>query len=334
MDIQKLNECIENKLVSVQKHPNADLFIYNYTPLVQYGKIWNDITLNTRGLILDSEMNIKSKPFAKFFNLEEISNNNIPNLPFEVYEKMDGSLGILYWLNNIPYIATRGSFTSEQAKHATNILHTKYSHIFDKIDKESTYLFEIIYPENRIVVDYGTTDDLILLTVINNKTDIERAEDIGFPIVQKYDGINDLDKLKLLNDNNKEGFVIRFSNGFRLKVKFSEYVRLHRIITGVSNVTVWEYLSQGKSFEELLDKVPDEFYDWLEHIKNDLVTKFNKILIDSNESFKVFDTRKETALYIKTQKYPSVLFAMLDKKDASSIIWSMIKPKHSKAFKI
>lgn len=179
-----LQQMINEKLVSVQKHPEADLFIYNYTPKVQYEKIWNEVTLITRGLILDSEMKYVSRPFGKFFNLEELQPNEIPDLPFDVYEKMDGSLGILYWFNDKPYIATRGSFVSEQSQHATQLLHSKYSHIFDKLDKSSTYVFEIIYPQNKIVVDYGEMDDLVLLTVIDNQTGVERIDNIGFPTVK------------------------------------------------------------------------------------------------------------------------------------------------------
>ena len=81
MKKELLQEMINEKLVSVQKHPQADLFIYNYTPKVQYDKLWNEITLNTRGLILDSQMNIVAKPFGKFFNLEEHQANEIPPIP-------------------------------------------------------------------------------------------------------------------------------------------------------------------------------------------------------------------------------------------------------------
>jgi RNA ligase len=31
--------------------PDADFFIYNYTAKAQYDKIWNEITLQARGLI-------------------------------------------------------------------------------------------------------------------------------------------------------------------------------------------------------------------------------------------------------------------------------------------
>lgn len=334
MDKDLLIKAINEKLVSVQKHPDADLFIYKYTAKVQYEKIWNEITLITRGLILDGEFNIVARPFGKFFNLEELHPNEIPQLPFDVYEKMDGSLGILYWLNNKPFIATCGSFISEQAQHATKKLYQKYTHLFSKIDKNSTYLFEIIYPTNRIVVNYGLMDDLVLLTIIDNETGVERIEDIGFPIVKKFDGINDLQELKALEENNKEGFVVRFKNGFRIKIKFTEYVRLHRIITGISNITIWEYLSEGKSFDELLERVPDEFYKWVNKTKHELITHFNKILAENKAVFKKLENRKETALYFQTQKYPSILFSMLDNKNTDGLIWKTIKPKYSTPFNI
>lgn len=332
LDKIKLQQLIDEKLVFCQKHPTAELYIYNYSPKVQFDRLWNEITTQTRGLILDGNMNIVARPFKKFFNLSEHQPNEIPNESFEVFEKIDGSMGIMYFLNDKPYIATRGSFTSDQAQHANALLYSKYMHLFDKLDRNKTYIFEIVYKENRIVVDYGTLDDLILLTVICNKTGNETLEDIGFPIVKKYDGINNLEELKSLEENNKEGFVVRFKNGFRVKLKFDEYVRLHRIITGISNIAIWEYLAEGKSFTELLEKVPDEFYSWVKTTQRELLHNFNEIMLECKSVFKEFETRKETALYFQKQKFPSVLFNMLDSKTPDKIIWKMIKPKFCKPF--
>jgi len=326
---------LDERMVIVQKHPDADLFIYNYTNKAQYERVWNEITLQCRGLILDSGMNIIARPFKKFFNLEEYPADEIPNESFEVFEKLDGSLGILYWLNDVPRIATRGSFISEQAVHASGILQTKYSGVIDQLDRNVTYLFEIIYPQNRIVIDYGDKDDLVLLAAIDNKTgDDLPLPDIGFPMVKRYDGIADFNLLKDLAEDNKEGFVIRFKNGLSAKVKFAEYLRLHRIVTGVSNIIIWEHLSEGRSFEDLLDKVPDEFYDWVKKTIDELKGQYDAILIDSQKAFKQFETRKDTALYFQTQKYPAVLFAMLDGKPIDKIIWKMLRPEYAKPFKI
>lgn len=337
MNKELLNEMVAQKLVSRKEHPNGNLFIYNYTPKVQYERLWNEATLQARGLILDQDMNFVARPFGKFFNLEE-QGVVIPNEPFDVFEKLDGSLGILYWVGDEPSIATRGSFESDQAKHATKLLHGKYSHTLSKLDRNSTYLFEIIYPENRIVVDYGKMDDLVLLTVIDTQSGEERIEDLGFPIAKKFDGINDLDQLRKLEEENKEGFVIRFKSGLRLKVKFSEYVRLHRIITGVSNVAIWEYLSEGKPMDELLDKVPDEFYDWVKMTTKELTSAYDSILSECMAIFnggilKGLKTRKEIALYFQAQKYPQVLFSLLDCKDTKKLAWKLVRPRHSKPLK-
>lgn len=327
-----LSKYIDEKLVFETRHPNEDLFIYNYSPKVQFEKLWDEVTLQCRGLILDSEGNIIAKPFGKFFNLEERLPSEIPSTNFDVYEKLDGSLGIVYFVSGLPYIATRGSFTSDQAQHANRILHTKYKHII--LDESKTYLFEIIYPDNRIVVNYGDLDDLVLLSIIDKESGIESLEDIGFPIVRKYNGLLDWRKLKELQEPNREGFVLRFNNGFRVKVKFDEYVRLHRILTGVSNIAIWEYLSNGEPLDHLLEKVPDEFYNWVFDTSNALKSKFNQILSECESVYKEMDSRKETALYFQTQKYPSVLFAMYDKKNwIDKIIWKMVRPQFSKAFK-
>lgn len=325
---------VAEKLVSVQKHPIADYFIYNYTPIVQYKRLWDEHTLKARGLILDLSGNVIARPFPKFFNYEE--HTEFPSCPFEVYEKMDGSLGILYWFLDKPFIATRGAFYSEQAIEANKILHEKYSHTFDKLDKSKTYLFEIIYPENRIVVDYGKTRDLVLIGIIDLQTGEEMPlEDIGFTLVKRYNGDDyaNLSRLRELQSSEGEGFVIRFESGLRLKMKYSEYVRLHRIITGVSNVTIWEYLSQGRPLSELLDRVPDEFYGWVERAAAELQDKYKSVLTQCLEDFTPFETRKESALYFQTKDYPSVLFNLLDEKPVDSLIWKTIKPKYSKPFK-
>jgi RNA ligase len=331
---------LDERFVMVQKHPEADLFIYNYTNKAQYDRIWNEITLQCRGLILDAELRVVARPFKKFFNLEELPADDIPDEPFEAYEKIDGSLGILYWLNDKPYIATRGSFISEQAIRATKILNKRYTDTFDKLGRNATYLFEIIYPGNKIVVDYGDKDDLVLLAVIDNTIGSDLPlQDIGFPIVKKYDGINDLKVIKSLEEENKEGFVIKFKSGLRVKVKFAEYLRLHRIITGVSNLVIWEHLAEGRSFEDLLEKVPDEFYEWVKKTSDELLAAYNSILAESQNSFIQIDPdshrdRKETALYFQTQQYPSILFAMLDGKPYDKIIWKMVRPQYAKPFKI
>ena len=89
-DLSILNDYVSEGLVIGQAHSTLPLAIFNYSRTCQYDRLWDDVTLNCRGLILDTEGNIIARPFPKFFNYEEHSAEEIPNELFEVYEKMDG----------------------------------------------------------------------------------------------------------------------------------------------------------------------------------------------------------------------------------------------------
>ncbi|GIQ57238.1 hypothetical protein Flavo103_03740 [Flavobacterium collinsii] len=333
MNTTLLKEMISKNYVKVNKHPEHDLYIYNYTQNAQFEKVWNEVTLACRGLILDENDNVVARPFPKFFNLGEIENQVLPDCTFEVYDKMDGSLGILYWIDEVPFMASRGSFASDQSDKANEMLHGKYRNSWSLLDKAKTYLFEIIYPENRIVLDYGAAEELVLLAVIDTQSGEEfPLEDLGFPMVEKFDGIKDILILKEMEVDNKEGFIIKYANDFRVKIKFEEYLRLHRIITQVSNLNIWEYLKTNQSMEEILERVPDEFFDWVKQTKSDLENQYQIIENQCKADFKVLESRKETALYFQTCQYQSVLFAMLNNKDYSVIIWKMIRPIFEKPF--
>jgi RNA ligase len=303
--------------------------------------MWNEETLSCRGLVLDSSDNIVARPFKKFFNLSEVE-GEIPNLPFEVFEKMDGSLGIFFWYKGNPIFASRGSFTSDQSKFGFEILKgMEYSLLKEGI----TYLFEIIYPENRIVVDYGDDERLVLLGAIETSTGKEipyeglKEELEGFELVKKWTNKKSISDLIEENDPMREGYVLRFSNSFRVKVKFEEYCRLHRIITNVSNIDIWEKLKEDLPLDEILDKVPDEFYEWVKVTENDLREKYQDILEDSERIIYSIkkdlgdSERKKYAERIKNEKKPGILFNLLDGKSPDKSIWRLVRPKWSKPFK-
>jgi RNA ligase len=306
-----------------------------------------------RGLILDKEGNVIAKAFNKFFNYEELTLNDIPEESFEVFEKLDGSLGILFWYQGKWILASKGSFTSDQSIKGRDILNKKYN--VEVLPKGYTTVVEIIYPENRIVCDYGVDEELVVLSMVSNANGKELDYDSmlsinevsGFPTIKKYDGITDYDTLKDKISGNREGYVIRFKNGFRMKIKGEEYVRLHRILTGFSNVDIWEYLKDGKNIDELLDRVPDEFDKWVRTTIRDL--RYEKMSIQENAG-KLYDNfienlsghprygelppKKEIAEWVMIQQefLRPILFRMFDNKDYSDYIWKLIRPKYSKPF--
>jgi len=345
--LEKLNEYFEKGLVYKQVHPTLPLTIWNYTEKVQYEGLWDEITLQTRGLVTDDEGNVVARPFKKFFNIEE--KKFTATEEFEVYEKMDGSLGILFFYEGKWIVATRGSFTSDQAVKAQEILKSKY--IVESIPKGYTTLFEIIFPENRIIVDYGDEESLVVLGMTSRMSGKEMDYDSllnvhnesGMSVVKKYDGINDYKQLKEMVKNDQEGFVVKFSNGDRVKVKGVEYLRLHKIMANLSTIAVWEVLSNGGDMENLLKDVPDEFYKKIKTYVQDLKYGFFQI---SERAGKLHDgfrygkygdrdsepTKKEFAEFVFNQDkvLQPVMFSMWDRKPYDHIIWRIIKPAFKK----
>jgi len=330
IDPDAIRREIEAGYISEQRHPEWDLRILNYTQRCQFDWRWNAQTMQCRGLIVDDAWNIIARPFPKFFSVEQLG-GVIPVEPFEAYEKLDGSMGILYLYGDEPRIASRGSFTSEQAVRATEIYRKKYSHI--PVNPFLTYLFEIIYPENRVVVDYCGMEDLVLLAVIITETGVELPlKDIGFPVVKRYDGFSQFDELLANQDSSREGFVVRFESGQRVKIKFDEYKRLHKLLTGVSPKAIWEVLKSGSDISKVIERVPDEFFKWVRETENDLRGAFASIESEARSEMRYVGTRKELAEHFKTCRYPAVMFNMLDNRDYSETIWKLIKPS-GKAFR-
>ena len=366
MNLKTLQKYYEDGLLYKQTHPTLPLTIWNYTEKVQYEGLWDEVTLQCRGLISeDTTGKVLVRPFKKFFNYEEVlSKGTIPSKGDYVYiqEKMDGSLGILFNYENQWIMATRGTFTSEQAIRGMEILKSKY--ILDVFEPSVAYMCEIIYPENRIVVNYEKEKIVFLGAVINwgfNSWEESDWSELHWTTAQAYFKMSGIKKedivkteqhfnfsddlyksLKDKNETNKEGFVLRFQpDNFRMKIKFEDYVRLHKVMTNLSTTAVWEVLSNGGNMDDLLKDVPDEFFEKIKEYENTLLTEFNTLKREydwifnkiKNVYFEVHNlefNRAEFAALAKNYKYPSVLFGLLDGRDVSPIIWKIVKPEFRK----
>jgi len=122
--LEQFEFLLEEGLVS--KSETEDLVLYNYTDKCTFAKHWNQLTMSARGTIYEKATGqVVARAFDKFFNLGEqpVSEpGNLPDGQFYVSEKMDGSMGTLYFWKGEWKVATRGSFYSEQAVRATEML--------------------------------------------------------------------------------------------------------------------------------------------------------------------------------------------------------------------
>ena len=266
---------------------------------------------------------------------------------------MDGSRGILYRAHDGPAIATRGSFTSGQAQWATGFL--RQTHAGFRPIEGITYLFEIIYPGNRIVVDYQGREDLVLLAALDTATGRDLDDPSGWtgPCVKRFHVTGDVEckpvdvirRLNLDDDGNSEGVVLRFDHPksgpqFRVKVKLEEYKRLHRLLFMTSTKTIWEALSSGSDLSELLERVPDEFNIWLRETIDSLTNQHRAIDAQARREFSVIlaelgidSDRRAFAAQATKSKYSAMLFKLLDANSINDLIWRQLKPEYARPFR-
>lgn len=384
-----LTAAIDAGHVTRKTHSTLPLSIYTYTRAAQYQHAWTSVTLRCRGLIADDKTgDIVAWPFLKFFNVGEhaYGHDYAPPLPegepFEVFDKVDGSLGIVFHYDGRWRAASKGSFTSEQAQWAQAWLD---DHDTSLLMTGVTYLAEIVYPENRIVVDYGGRRDLVLLGAFNSAGKEVRLswvaddwEPVG-NVVQSWDAMPLAELLKRTEANQTpqggqttgtrtEGYVIRYASGLRAKAKLAEYVRLHKVLTGITERDIWRYagiehfadqppklvakalgcpvaevesLAAGGRgpLAALLEQVPDEFDAWVRGVAERLAVEADGLVDRASAEFGAIahlaDDRGEFARAAQRIDHPGVraaMFLILDGKPAALHLWRSVKPEASIPF--
>jgi RNA ligase len=276
-----------------------------------------------------------ARPFGKFFNHGQ---PGVPEVdlgaPVRVTDKADGSLGVIYPDGTGRYaVATRGSFASDQAIHATAVLRERYRH-WSPPDG-ATVLVEIIYPGNRIVLDYGGLDDLVLLGAVDIATGRSSGPETvpawPGPVVESLAYPTLAAALAAPPRPGREGLVVWFPEpDLRVKLKYDEYVRLHRIVTGLSPRTVWECIDD---LDALVEALPDEFHPWVRTVAAGLHAEVDARLGELEAVYQsIVDSlpdgwsRKDFALVAARHPLRGYLFLRLDGRDCRRALWQGVRP--------
>lgn len=343
IDMDAVGAEITAGYVTERAHPEfPELRILNYTDRCQFDRHWTDITRLTRGIIYNAESRqVLARPFPKFYNYGEPEAGvlDLDAEPWGVLDKLDGSLGIQYTRpDGAQAIATRGSFVSEQAIWA--------SQWFERCEAEearvapdgTTQLWEIIYPKNRIVVDYGIRAELVFLGWVHHATGTydypihPHLWEVSVP--ELFTPATVREAFALPPRPNVEGVVVWLDDSRAVKVKQDDYVELHRIVSNLSVKEVWRQLRAG-TYDEFVVALPDEFHAWAQDTAAPLIAQHRDIAyaaslwLDTLEH-KALTTRKDQALFI-TSKVPAdmrgLVFSILDGKSIDDAVWRMVEPK-------
>lgn len=344
MSLKDLNDRMKDGYVGVQSHPTLPLSIYNYTPKAMVDGLWDDVTEHCRGLIIENLTGkIVARGMSKFYNVGQ-KEAPVPQLhtDVKVTRKEDGSLGIVWEYGGEYGVATRGSFQSPQAIHATELLNRdEYWWLRRATDDISTPLVEIVYPEGRIVLDYGDRDELIPLGEVGPEGVFWFRDIVGDPVRDR--GVRYMtygEALALPIPDDEEGYVLDIIGmegtiSGHLKLKGDRYKYLHYIMTNLNAKNIWdEYVARtltqngipivkgvesklGRDYRvlanidvtapfwETFKEVPDEFIDWVKGVWNDIENNHIKLVGEAvkilGEMRKITDGRER---YETFKDYP------------------------------
>ena len=311
----------------------------NYT-MLSYSHIDSDfnyqITRECRGLIIRKQNNDYCPVcvgFMKFGNLGESYCPDIDWSSAQVQEKIDGSLIRLWYDDGKWRVSTSGMICAEDAAvgdaedgrgnvltfgslfmHALrNTSPSVLMDFFYWLDKNCTYMFEVVSPASKVIVPYSETK-LFHIGTRNNETLEEFETDICIPKPRLYplrciEECKEFAAALQIDANGGEGFVVvdKFYN--RIKIKNPKYVRFHamlnnnvityaRIIDMFRHGDVDEFLIYFPKYKERFEAVGTA----LEEIEAELIAR--KGVLDRQH----FESQKEFAAAIYYDDFKSYFF--------------------------
>lgn len=351
--LEDFQKAVEAGRIYGTKHPEYPYTIYKYSQVTTYAKDWDDITIASRGLVVNHETGeIVARPFKKFFNYSEgLTPDEVLTGPFRVADKLDGSLGILFKNPSGGYeITTAGGFSSDQAAHASKIYNERYAGKWSP-NRNLTYLYEIVYPQNRIVVNYGDEDDIYLLGAVNKRTGVsvplEDIKEWKWKRAEEYDNFNSISDIVNAPDPGiaKEGYIVHFTDtDARVKFKFGEYLQVHKLATGLNSRRIHaEMRAGGDTLANFKMNAPEEFKDYIEteekrfaglyaNKKAEIETVYNNLIssLPADADQKTFAMKAQQTV---PKEHLSQMFTIRSRGQVNEDkIWESIEPPFEKGF--
>ena len=339
---------LEEKKINIKEDGPFAIFSYDV-----FADFHDPIVQEARGIIIDIfKLNVLCWPFRKFGNYNESYADEIDWSTARVQEKVDGSIIKLWnnsrlrdrcwtfstnnniYANDSLYCQETGGSFLDLIKSAEN-----YSKIdFNSLDTDYTYIFELVGPHNRVVVNYEKPY-LYHIGTRNNKTGVEVNIDIGIEKPKEYPLTTfdqciaasfELNKDKYFVEH--EGFVVVDNNWHRIKIKSPDYLAVHRMIDNNSD-TKKHFIDliitdNDGEIEKTLEDFPKykTYYLFYKYKLAELVYEVGEFMEYTKHLYEEYSfERKAVAMQIKDEKYKRFGFMALDNNElkAKDVIYNM-----------
>ncbi len=221
-------------------------------------------------------------PFNKFFNYGETFSADVDWNSAVVSEKIDGSMMKLWFDDHSWHLSTNGSI--DAYKTTFNDRDNTFGELFEKallyngitftklttgLNKNYTYMFELVSPVNRIVIPYKITDIYYLgrrekctdkeYPFFSEDPNIVFAKNIKTPKVYRMNTLSQVLSASADLPWDEEGYVVCDKQCNRVKIKSPKYVLAHYNLTNraVSLKNFVQIVVQGEVEEFKQYVVPD-----------------------------------------------------------------------------
>ena len=298
---------------------DGNLAIFNYGVGADFSE---PIVQEARGIIIDTQTHdVVCWPFRKFGNWNELYADEIDWEYAWAVQKIDGSLIKLYWhpYDNCWTFATNGVINARNSDAGATGMSfydviTKaqnYGDIdFNLLDKNFTYMFELVSPWTQVVIKYAYPK-LYHIGTRSKITGNETMTDIGVeqPERMKFDSldgvINNVNHMNMSSIVTDEGYVVVDRNWHRVKVKSPKYLIVHSMLGNrihSKKRIVHNLMSDKVDIDyDLMMTVQNKFYDYeLAELtlKVDIFINYVRALYDevSQDRYAVYEAIKDHPL--------------------------------------
>lgn len=286
LDVKRVQEYIDQGLIKAKRytynpfsktffeHETGRYAVLNYTIKTQFGRLWDDLTLRCRGLVVNmDDGTIINDVYPKFFNHFEPESGEISGYGW-ITEKFDGSMVSVCNHDSKLFVASRSTLNNYVTDLARDLIEKNNYEFYEGY----TYLFELIHSSDPHIVKYDF-DDLVLLGIRENnepafhtiklfhdwkgrKVTLEKIDD-----VQKF--ISEVINSKPVeNKILKEGYVVQLI-GKKIKVKYDQYMTVHKMVSDMSPKFIFETISL-RPFGDWMT------YDFVDRVCVDILNMYNE----------------------------------------------------------
>lgn len=274
--------------------------LLNYTREAMYSKSMTPTEEACRGLVVRDDARIMALPMPKFYNLGEPRCPPLPDEPYTVWEKIDGSFTAFWHDDGEWHCTTRGSFQNEYIEFALEWWNGNVD--ANRIPAYWTIMAEVCIDNDTNPRAAYKPEGLYLVAI----RDRYSGKDVGllashfdlFRLLAPRRFDTTVDTLLDWKQSNEgtEGWVVRFESGFRVKVKTAWYLRLFRAVRSLTPKNIRELMIDAG--EDWIGTFPDDLQPEAVAIQEAIEAKFHDLLSEVYQAYSKLagiETRKDYA---------------------------------------